>query len=164
VRILAVHKRGLAVIREHLERDMTLPRFDLLSNLTREDGQTLASLSRHMLVTAGNLTGLVDRAARDGIVERRADPEDRRAWRVHITAKGQRAFKDAERPHAARVAKLFASFSPTELTTLTQLLDKLKLDIHPPASSPSGHRRPASRNRTRAPAGTATPTQTRRRK
>jgi len=163
VRILAVHKRGLAVIRDHLERDMTLPRFDLLSNLTREDGQTLASLSRHMLVTAGNLTGLVDRAARDGIVQRRADPEDRRAWRVHVTPKGQRAFKDAERRHAARVAKLFGSFTPTELTTLTRLLDKLKLDIHP-ATSPSGHRRPGSLNRSRAQAGTVAPTQTRRRK
>lgn len=52
------------------------PRFNLLSNLARADGQTLASLSRSMLVTAGNLTGLVDRAARDGMVERRADPTD----------------------------------------------------------------------------------------
>lgn len=159
MRILAVHKRGLAVIRDHLERDMTLPRFDLLSNLAREDGQTLASLSRRMLVTAGNLTGLVDRAARDGLVERRADPGDRRAWRVHLTPKGQRAFRDAERRHASRVAKLFGAFSPAELATLTRLLDKLKLDIRP-AASPSGRRRPASR---RTPPSSSTTTQTRRR-
>jgi DNA-binding MarR family transcriptional regulator len=129
VRILAVHKRALAAIRYDLEREMTMPRFDLLANLDRTDDQTLASLSRSMLVTAGNLTGLVDRAARDGLVERRADPNDRRAWRVHITAKGLRAFRDAERRHAARVRTVFAPLAPTELATLISLLDKLRANL-----------------------------------
>jgi DNA-binding MarR family transcriptional regulator len=129
VRILAVQKRALAAIREDLEHEITLPRFDLLANLVREDGQTLASLSRTMLVTAGNLTGLVDRAARDGLLERRADPNDRRAWRVHLTPKGQRAFRDAERRHAARVAKLFAGLTPEEIAALTRLLDKLRATL-----------------------------------
>jgi DNA-binding MarR family transcriptional regulator len=132
VRILAVQKRALAAIRDDLEREMTMPRFDLLANLCRADGQTLASLSRSMLVTAGNLTGLVDRAARDGMVERRADPEDRRAWRVHVTPKGQRTFRDAERRHASRVAKLFAALSPAELGTLMRLLDKLRASLRGP--------------------------------
>lgn len=132
VRILAVHKRGLSVLREHLEREMTLPRFDLLANLARTDGQTLASLSRSMLVTAGNLTGLVDRAARDGVVERRADPADRRAWRVHLTAKGLRVFRDAERRHAARLKRIFAPFSATEVESLVRLLDKLRAELREP--------------------------------
>jgi DNA-binding MarR family transcriptional regulator len=143
VRILAVHKRGLAVVRDHLEREITLPRFDLLANLAREDGQTLASLSRSMLVTAGNLTGLVDRAARDGLVERRADPDDRRAWRVHITPKGQRAFRNAERRHAARVSKLFEAFTPAELGALVRLLDKLRAALR----APDADERPTARVR-----------------
>jgi DNA-binding MarR family transcriptional regulator len=126
VRLLAVHKRGLAAIRDDLEREMTLPRFDLLANLVRADGQTLASLSRSMLVTAGNLTGLVDRAARDGLVERRADPTDRRAWRVHVLAKGMRAFHEAERRHATKVARVFAGLAAADMETLIQLLDKVK--------------------------------------
>lgn len=129
VRVLAVHKRGLSAIRDDIEREMTLPRFDLLANLARADGQTLASLSRSMLVTAGNLTGLVDRAARDGLVERRSDPNDRRAWRVHITPKGQRAFQEAERRHATKVARVFAGLAPNELETLIQLLDKVKATL-----------------------------------
>jgi DNA-binding MarR family transcriptional regulator len=126
VRVLAVQKRALAAIRDDLEDEMTLPRFDLLANVCRSSGQTLASLSRSMLVTAGNITGLVDRAARDGLVERRADPGDRRAWRVHDTPKGQRAFREAERRHAARVRKLFAGLSSGEIETLIHLLDKLR--------------------------------------
>jgi DNA-binding MarR family transcriptional regulator len=126
VRILTVHKRALAAIRDDLEHEMTLPRFDLLANLVRSDGQTLASLSRSMLVTAGNLTGLVDRAARDGMVERRADPEDRRAWRVHLTPKGQRVFREVERRHAARVARLFSPLSHADLEALVRLLDRIR--------------------------------------
>ena len=160
VRILAVHKRALAAIREDLEHEMTLPRFDLLANLVRSDGQTLASLSRSMLVTAGNLTGLVDRAARDGMVERRADPSDRRAWRVHVTAKGQRAFRDAERRHAARVAKVFSGLSPAELSTLTRLLDKLRTTLRAPdmpvPSRPGSSRAHAERSARSPPRRTRT--------
>ena len=132
VRILAVHKGALAAIRDDLEHEMTLPRFDLLSNLVRADGQTLASLSRSMLVTAGNITGLVDRAARDGLVERRADPNDRRAWRVHLTTKGAQAFQRAQLRHAARVAKLFSSLSPSELASLGRMLDKVRQTLRGP--------------------------------
>ncbi len=146
VRVLAVHKRALASIREDLEHEMTMPRFDLLANLTRADGQTLASLSRNMLVTAGNLTGLVDRAARDGMVERRADPNDRRAWRVHLTPKGQRAFRDAERRHATRVAKVFSGLGPSELSALTRLLDKLRATLRDPAA-PAGRGAASARAR-----------------
>jgi len=134
VRILAVQKGALAAIRDDLEHEMTLPRFDLLSNLVREDGQTLAALSRSMLVTAGNITGLVDRAARDGLVERRADPNDRRAWRVHITPKGKVAFQRAEQRHAARVSKLFSALSPNELQSLVRVLDKVRQTIRGPES------------------------------
>lgn len=137
VRVLAVHKRGLSAIRDDLEREMTLPRFDLLANLARADGQTLASLSRSMLVTAGNLTGLVDRAARDGLVERRSDPTDRRAWRVHLTPKGSRAFHEAERRHATKVARVFASLSPAEVETLVTLLDKVKATLREPEAAPA---------------------------
>ena len=135
VRILAVQKRALAAIRDDLEREMTMPRFDLLANVCKNDGQTLVALSRSMLVTAGNITGLVDRAARDGMVERRADPGDRRAWRVHVTLKGQRAFRDAQRRHAARVRKLFAGLSPPEMAALIHLLDKLRATL--PALEPA---------------------------
>jgi DNA-binding MarR family transcriptional regulator len=132
VRILALQKAALAAIRDDLEHEMTLPRFDLISNLVREDGQTLTSLSRSMLVTAGNITGLVDRAARDGLVERRADPNDRRAWRVHLMPKGELAFQRAERRHAARVAKLFSALSPTELASLSRMLDKVRQTLRGP--------------------------------
>lgn len=149
VRVLAVQKRALAAIRDDLEREMTMPRFDLLSNLVKHDGQTLAALSRTMLVTAGNITGLVDRAARDGLVERRADPGDRRAWRVHVTPKGQRAFREAERRHAAKIKKLFAALTQTEIATLIHLLDKVRVTLRVPDAPPSVATRRAAPTSTR---------------
>ena len=124
VRVLAVQKRSLAAIRDDLEREMRPCRASTSrpTLVRRPTGRRWSRSRASMLVTAGTaITGLVDRAARDGLVERRADPGDRRAWRVHLTAKGQRAFRDAERRHAAKVAKLFAGLSRSELETLIHL-------------------------------------------
>ena len=152
VRLLSVQKRALAAIRDDLEHELTMPRFDLLANLCKSDGQTLAALSRSMLVTAGNLTGLVDRAARDGMVERRADPGERRAGRVHDTAKGQKAFREAERRHAVKVKKLFAGLTPAEMATLINLLDKVKATLRSAEapSLPSRRAAPTAPRRARA--------------
>jgi hypothetical protein len=65
------------------------------------------------------------------MVERRADPGDRRAWRVHVTTKGQRAYREAERRHAAKVTKLFARLSRTEMETFIRLVDKLRAALRP---------------------------------
>lgn len=123
--LLRVHKTLLAAVRQELLDDVTLPRFDLLANLDHKDGQTLASLSRSMLVTAGNLTGLVDRAERDGLVERRDDSHDRRATHVFLTRRGRKVFGNAQQRHAARVEERFAELSTAELLRLTQTLDKI---------------------------------------
>src|SRR5690242_925587 len=88
-RLLSCHARILTELRRELEARVTVPRFDLLASLHRHDGRTLAALSRDLLVTAGNVTGLVDRAERDGVVERRPDPTDRRLQRVFLTPRGR---------------------------------------------------------------------------
>jgi DNA-binding MarR family transcriptional regulator len=129
VRLLEVHKAALAELRDELQGDVTLPRFDLLANLDREDGQTLASLSRKMLVTAGNLTGLVDRAERDGLVERRADARDRRATRVFLTKRGRKLYADAVDRHARRLESIFRSLGPHERDALGELLGKVRSDL-----------------------------------
>jgi DNA-binding MarR family transcriptional regulator len=126
VRLLESHNMILAEVRRRLADDCTMPRFDLLANLAREDGQTLAALSRRMLVTAGNLTGLVDRAERDGVVERRSDPQDRRLSRVHLTAKGRDLIKALLPSHASHVSELLGALDATDRRELRRLLGKLR--------------------------------------
>jgi DNA-binding MarR family transcriptional regulator len=124
--MLQVQRSVLAEVRDQLQPDMTLSRFDLLANLLREDGQTPAALSRRMLVTAGNLTGLVDRAARDGLVVRRTDPSDRRTRRVHLTTEGKKLCTTAARRHKHRIDHIFRMLRPAEIEQLIGLLEKLR--------------------------------------
>jgi DNA-binding MarR family transcriptional regulator len=126
VRLLESHNLMLGEIRRRLADAATMPRFDLLANLAREDGQTLAALSRRMLVTAGNLTGLVDRAERDGVVVRRADPRDRRLSRVFLTPKGRGLIKQILPVHATHVGELLGALDAGERRELRRLLGKLR--------------------------------------
>jgi DNA-binding MarR family transcriptional regulator len=126
VRMLECHSRILTALRSELTADVTLARFDLLTALDRQDGQTLAQLSRGLLVTAGNLTGLVDRAARDGVVVRKSDARDRRVSRVYLTRKGRAMIAQAIPRHTRAVQKTFAPLTPAEQDELRRLLGKLR--------------------------------------
>lgn len=132
VRLLAAQNLLLAELRRGLGPDLSLARFDLLMQLLREDGQTLATLSRKMLVTAGNLTGLVDRAERDGVVERRPDPNDRRLTRVFLTPAGDKLARKAQERHSALAEELVGPLDRRDREALRHLLGRLResLETH----------------------------------
>ena len=130
VRLLESHNLMLGELRRGLAAECTLPRFDLLANLERQDGQTLAALSRRMLVTAGNLTGLVDRAERDGMVDRRPDQRDRRLSRVWLTPRGRDLIQALLPAHASHVSELLGALDATERRDLRRLLGKLRDSLH----------------------------------
>ena len=125
-RLLSCHSVMLATLRRELEDRITLARFDLLASLHRNDGQTLASLSRALLVTAGNLTGLVDRAERDGVVERRPDPADRRLARVWLTSSGRALIRELLPLHDRQVHELLRGLPQQDRQELRRLLGSLR--------------------------------------
>jgi MarR family transcriptional regulator for hemolysin len=65
------------------------PALGVLMVLGEDDGLTQAELSRRQRVEAPSMCRMVDRLERDGLVERRADPGDRRATRVHLSGDGR---------------------------------------------------------------------------
>jgi DNA-binding MarR family transcriptional regulator len=129
VRLLECHAHVLAALRNELLPDCTMARFDLLASLDRQDGQTLASLSRSLLVTAGNLTGLVDRAARDRLVVKRSDARDRRVSRVYLTRRGKALVGALLPRHARAVQRTLAPLAPSEQGELRRLLGKLRAGL-----------------------------------
>jgi DNA-binding MarR family transcriptional regulator len=143
VRLLAAHNALIVALRNGLGPQLSLARFDLLATLAREDGQTLAALSRKLLVTAGNLTGLVDRAARDGIVERRPDANDRRLTRVNLTPKGQKLAAQAIKRHARLAEDLVASLDRRDRESLRELLGRLRESIQKKKNAKNGKPRGA---------------------
>ena len=66
--------------------DLTAPQVGLLSLLAAEDGQALSDLSHRLHLSHSTVSGIVDRLARKGLVERRVDAQDRRVSRVFLTA------------------------------------------------------------------------------
>jgi DNA-binding MarR family transcriptional regulator len=109
----------------------TLPRFDLMSQLERSpDGLKMNELSRRMMVTGGNVTGLTDQLVTEGLVERINVEGDRRAWRVRLTARGRKLFNEMAQQHEDWIVDAFAALSAKEIAQLHKLLGKVKQHSH----------------------------------
>ena len=106
--------------------DTTLPRFDFLAQLDKADGLTLGEVSRRMMVSNGNVTGLAERLAAEGLIERRAAPNDRRVQHVSLAPAGRRLFAGMAAAHEAWIAELFADLAPDDIASLMSLLAKAK--------------------------------------
>ncbi len=107
--------------------DSTLARFDLMAQLAREpNGLKMRELSRRLMVTGGNVTGLTDKLVEEGLVERRDDPRDRRAYFVHLTDNGKRTFHKMAQEHESWIIELFGGLDHNEKHQLLELLNKLK--------------------------------------
>ena len=105
----------------------TLPRFDLLAQLERHpQGLRMGELSRRMMVTTGNVTGITDQLEAEGLVRREIDPQDRRSYVVRLTPKGQQLFTEMARVHEGWVIELFSGLSAAEKESLYTLLGRLK--------------------------------------
>jgi DNA-binding MarR family transcriptional regulator len=105
----------------------TLPRFDLMSQLWRwPEGLKMNELSRHLMVTGGNVTGIVDPLQAEGLVERVAEPEDRRAWRVRLTRDGRKAFAEMARAHEEWIVELLEGLTRREQAEIYRLLGQMK--------------------------------------
>ena len=107
--------------------ETTLPRFDLMAQLERNpDGLKMNELSRRMMVTGGNVTGITDQLVTEGLVERVEVAGDRRAYRVRLTPLGRSLFGDMARQHENWIVAAFDGLSPSEVDALHLLLGKGK--------------------------------------
>ncbi len=113
------------------EFGITLPRFDLMAQLERHpEGLRMGELSRRMMVTGGNVTGITDQLQQERLVERVPDPDDRRAYTVRLTAGGKRAFRKMARVHEGWIAELLDGVAPTDKEKLIKLLSQLKQQLN----------------------------------
>jgi DNA-binding MarR family transcriptional regulator len=110
--------------------DTTLPRFDLMAQLERvPQGLRMGELSRRMMVTGGNVTGITDQLEKDGLVVRDADPDDRRSFRVRLTPEGKRQFARMATEHERWIVGMFAGLSEREKADLERLMGRLKTSV-----------------------------------
>lgn len=115
----------------------TLPRFDMMAQLHRApDGMKMSELSRYMMVTNGNVTGITDQLEKEGLVKRVKDPGDRRSSVIRLTPQGKKTFIAMEHAHEQWIRELFSSVPEQDRHTLFKLLGHLKTASHMLLSTP----------------------------
>lgn len=132
LRLLACTNLVEAPLRQRLREQFagSLPRFDLMAQLDRHpQGLKMRDLSRRLMVTGGNVTGLTDRLVAEGLVQRRDDPADRRTFIVSLTPEGKRQFRAMARAHEGWIVALFGGLSAAEQAQLFELLGRLKSSL-----------------------------------
>ncbi|HKY32895.1 MAG TPA: MarR family transcriptional regulator [Candidatus Polarisedimenticolia bacterium] len=135
LRLMKAHNLLLREARRGLPAGMTLPQFDVMAQLAREPlGLTSVQLSRRLLVSAGNLTGIVDRLEREGLARRAAHASDRRATLVRLTPAGRRRIGRILPRHVRGIEDLLAEVPRADLQALRELLGRLcvTLETGPP--------------------------------
>src|ERR1700761_5254619 len=131
IRLLRASRLIEGVARERLKSqfDATLPRFDVMAALYRKpDGMLMSEISRFLMVSNGNVTGIVDRLVSDGLVARSQRNGDRRTALVSLTPKGRGAFAEMAAAHEQWVDELLGGFSVRDAEQMSAKLKSFKSD------------------------------------
>ena len=121
-----------AEIRKRLRErfDTTLPRFDLMAQLFRTgEGVLLGELSQRMMVSNGNVTGLVERLVQEGLIERQVTESDRRAVRVRMTERGRSVFSQMAEAHGDWISQMLGELDEKDRERLWSRLGDLKASV-----------------------------------
>lgn len=116
-------------LRNYLREEFssTLPRFDLLAQLERSpQGIKMGDLSKLMMVSGGNVTGIATQLEKEGLIKRVVSDADRRSFQVHITPKGSKAFNKMAQVHEAWIAEMFSCLTEKEIEQIMKTLGILK--------------------------------------
>ncbi|TPI45560.1 MarR family transcriptional regulator [Mesorhizobium sp. B3-1-7] len=129
IRLLRAARTIEAELRERLKKefDTTLPRFDVMAALYRvPEGMLMSDLSRFLLVSNGNVTGIVDRLVSEGLVMRARRNGDRRTSMVRLTEEGTKSFAAIAAAHESWVGELLGNVSEDEARRLAGMLKSFR--------------------------------------
>lgn len=116
-------------IRSRLRREFntTLPRFELLALLEKHPtGIKMSDISRHLMVTNGNITGITDQLVKDELIQRFKLPQDRRTSLLKLTAKGRVQLAEINAAHNDWVCSIFGQLSDPTIVNMLGSLNELK--------------------------------------
>jgi DNA-binding MarR family transcriptional regulator len=139
IRLLRATRAIEAQVRDRLRVQfaMTLPQFDVMAALYREErGMSMTELSRRLMVSNGNVTGIIDRLVAEAYVLRQALAEDRRSFIVRLTPKGAARFATVAEAHEQWVDQLLSDFDAEEMEMLIGHFDGLAERIRKGGTKP----------------------------
>jgi MarR family transcriptional regulator, organic hydroperoxide resistance regulator len=135
-RLIRLEARMQAAVGERLrEIGLSIPQCDVLTTLTEKQGVSQQELATRLYVTKGNISGLIDRLAEAGLVERRSIASDRRQHAIYLTEAGRRKAETALAVQQRWIASTLGHMSEPDLETLEAKLLTLR-DIVRKAQAP----------------------------
>jgi DNA-binding MarR family transcriptional regulator len=149
LRLLSCTVRIENHVRGKLRHDFktTLPRFDLMAQLERHpDGLRMSEVSKRLMVSGGNVTGITDQLEREGLVVRTLDRSDRRALTVKLTEFGLKRFREMAAQHELWILELLRGLSMEEKQRMLDLFQKLKTHLGGLGAASSASPKPAGLN------------------
>ena len=105
---------------------LTSSQFDDFATLGNTPGMTFKQLAEKTLTTKGELTGIIDRLEKKGLVRREVPPEDRRSFIAVLTPEGERVFQETFPAHIAHLKQRFERLDRQELEEIRIALEKIK--------------------------------------
>ncbi|MHB2166931.1 MarR family winged helix-turn-helix transcriptional regulator [Alsobacter sp. R-9] len=122
-RFLRLHQRiTVRAAQEYRRIGLSIPQFDLLSTLSEREGVSQQEIAERLYVTKGNVSGLIDRLAALGFVERRALPHDRRSYALHLTPQGRAITQEGLALQKRLVEATLGTLPPGDLADLDRIL------------------------------------------
>jgi DNA-binding MarR family transcriptional regulator len=129
IRLLRASRFIEGVTRERFKAqfDMTLPRFDVMAALYRRpDGMLMSEIARFLIVSNGNVTGIVDRLVSEGLVARSQRNGDRRTSFITLTRRGRNAFESMASAHEHWIGELLGGVSARDAEQLSAKLKSFR--------------------------------------
>lgn len=138
VQLVRTHSKMARRIEQFLDRrGLTLPQWDVLATLSVEENITQQELAGRLLVTKGNVCGVLDRMETAGLVIRRADDDDKRINRLALTPKGRKLFIKLLPDYGDIVQHAMRLVPKTDIMKLFQLLDQFEQGLEPDTAAPA---------------------------
>ena len=129
IRLLRASRFIEGITRERFKAqfDMTLPRFDVMAALYRKpDGMLMSEIARFLIVSNGNVTGIVDRLVSEGYVARSQRDGDRRTSFITLTRRGRAAFATMAAVHERWIDELLGGVSARDAEQLSAKLKSFR--------------------------------------
>ena len=120
------------VLMQHFadEYNSSLPRYDVLTALALSPGGlTMGELASMLMVTKGNITGVVRRLKTDGLVRKVTSKVDRRVQSVTISAKGKRLWDKMHADYDRIISEILSGQSNKDLRALARFLEQTRVAV-----------------------------------
>lgn len=113
------------------ELSLSLAKYEVLMVINRSEGGeiTMSNLSRELLVSNANMTGMTARLQSAGFVEKKSLPSDRRIYSVALTDEGKAKLVDAVEKHSIWIKELMACVDSNEADFMNGFLDKIDRQV-----------------------------------